>query len=179
MKSKLREEMRKYLVASGYLFICFCALLFYRAALLEHDGVHYALLSVAVVKALIVGKFLLIGDAIRTKLQRDPGGMPGRIAKRVLWLLLILILLTIAEELIVGWIHGQSLIEMESEFRSRSMSEMLAEVVLMALILVPMVATSELSEALGPGVLRRMFMGPANSRRQAAANPGAGDDGAQ
>jgi hypothetical protein len=179
LKSRLREEIVKYLIASAYLFVCFCALLFYRAALLEHDGVHYALLSVALVKALIIGKFLLIGDAIRAKLQPDPAGRLGRIAKRVLWLLLILILLTIAEELIVGWIHGQSMIEMESEFRSRSMSELVAEVVLMGLILVPLVATSELSQAIGPGVLRGLVMGSADRGRQVADKPGAGDDAAK
>jgi hypothetical protein len=179
LKSRLHEEIVKFLLASAYLFVCFCALLFYRAALLEHDGMHYALLSVAVVKALIIGKFLLIGDAIRARLQPDPGGMLGRIAKRVLWLLLILILLTIAEELIVGWIHGQSMIETTSEIRSRSMLVLMAEVVLMGLILVPLVATSELSQAIGPRVLRGLVMGPADSARPAADNPGAIDQAAK
>jgi hypothetical protein len=175
LKSRLHEEIVKFLIAGAYLFVCFCALLFYRAALLEHDGMHYALLSVAGVKALIIGKFLLIGDAVRARLQPDPAGMPGRIAKRVLWLLVILILLTIAEELIVGWVHGQSMIETESEIRSRSMSVLMAEVVLMAMILVPLVATSELSQAIGPGVLRGLLTGTANKAGRAADSPGAGD----
>src|SRR5687768_936270 len=77
LKSRLREELRNYLIVSAYLFICFGALLFYKAALLDHAGVHYLPLSVAVVKALIIGKFLLIGDAVRVRLQRPPGRVLG------------------------------------------------------------------------------------------------------
>jgi len=176
LKHKLREELRKYLIVSAYLFICFGVLLLYKAALLQDAGVNYLPLGVAVVKALIVGKFLLIGDAIRARLQRRPGRLPGRIATRVFWLLSILVLLTIAEELIVGSIHGRSLVEMESEFHARSMLELVAEVLVMGLILVPLVSVTELSQALGPGVLRNHFLQAADSGRQAAGNDGAGDN---
>jgi hypothetical protein len=177
LKSTLREELRKYLIVSAYLYICFSALQFYKAALLQDAGVHYLPLGVAAVKALIVGKFLLIGDAIRARLQRRPGRLAGRIAKRVFWLLVILVLLTIAEELIVGWIHGHSVAEMQSEFHTRSMLELVAEVVLMGLILVPLVATAEVSRALGPGVLRHYLLRPADSGRQAADHDHTGDHG--
>jgi hypothetical protein len=170
LKQRLLEELRNYLIVSAYLFICFGVLQFYKAALLQEAGVHYLPLGVAVVKALIVGKFLLIGDAIRARLQRRPGRLPGRIAMRAFWLLLILILLTIAEELIVGWIHGHSLVEMASEFHARSMSELVAEVFLMGLILVPLVSAAEVSRALGPSVLRRQLLQPADSGRRAAGH---------
>jgi len=177
LKQRLREELRNYLIVSAYLFICFGVLQLYKAALLEEAGVNYLPLGVAAVKALIVGKFLLIGDAIRARFQRRPGRLPGRIAMRVFWLLLILILLTIAEELIVGWIHGHSLVEMASEFHARSMTELLAEVLLMGLILVPLVSAAEVSRALGPGVLRSQFLRPANSGREAADRAGADGHG--
>lgn len=175
LKGKLRKELRNYLIVSAYLFICFGALLFYKSALLQEAGVHFLPLGVAVVKALIVGKFLLIGDAFRARLQRRPGHLPGRIAMRVFWLLLIVILLTIAEELIVGWIHGRSIAEFQSELQARSMLELMAEIVLLGLILVPLVATAEVSQALGPGVLRRQFAPPADSGRQAVDHDGARD----
>jgi hypothetical protein len=168
LKHRLREELRNYLIVSAYLFVCFGVLLFYRSALLQDAGAHHLLLGAAVVKALIVGKFLLIGDAIRARLQRRPGRLLGRIAKRVFWLLLILVLLTIAEELTIGWIHGHSIAETQSEFRARSMLELMAEVLLMGLILVPLVSAAELRQALGPGVLRRLFLRPADSARNAA-----------
>lgn len=154
VKEKLREELHKYLFLSAYLYVCFAILQLYKTTLLQDAGVQYLPLGVAAVKALIIGKFLLIGDAIRARLQRGPARLLRRIATRVLWLLVILILLTIAEELVVGWIHGQSFVEMQSEFRARSMLELVAEVMVMSLILLPLVAAAELNQALGPGVLR-------------------------
>jgi hypothetical protein len=177
LKHRLRDELRKYLIVSAYLYVCFGALQLYKAALLQDAGVHYAAWGVAVVKALIVGKFLLIGDAVQNRMRRHPQGLPGRIGKRVFWLLVILVLLTIAEELVVGWIHGQSVVEMQAEFHSRSMPELLAEMLLMLLILVPLVAAAEVSQALGPGVLRRQFLRAADSGRQAADHDGAGGHG--
>jgi len=172
LKHRLRDELRKYLIVSAYLYICFGALQLYKAALLQDAGVHYLPLGVAVVKALIVGKFLLIGDALRARMQLRPGRLPGRTAMRVFWLLLIVILLTIAEELIVGWIHGHSIAEIQSAFHARSMMQLLAEVLLIGLILVPLVATAEVSQALGPGVLRRHFLRAAEGGRQAAGHTG-------
>jgi len=157
LTQRLREELRKYLIVSVYLYICFGALQLYKAALLQGAGVHYAAWGVAVVKALIFGKFLLIGDAVQTRMRRRPQGLPVRIARRVLWLLLILVLLTIAEEWVVGWIHGQSVAEMRTAFHSRSMPELLAEMLVMLLILVPLVAAAELNQALGAGELRRLW----------------------
>ena len=173
LKFRLREELIKYGVVSAYLFAFFCVLEWYEAALLQDAGVHFLPLGVAAVKALVIGKFLLIGDAIQARLQRDSGRLPGRIAKRLLWLLVILALLTFAEELIVGWIHGQSMVEMQSELRARSLLESVAELSLMALILLPLVASAELNHALGPGVLKGLFL-----RSQSGARHGADTDSA-
>jgi hypothetical protein len=160
LKSRLREEMIKYGVVSLYLFVCFSVLQWYKAALLEGVGVHYVPVGVAAVKALVVGKFLLIGDAVSARLQGRTGSLLGRIAKRVAILLVILALLTVAEEFVVGWIHGQTSVAVAQELRARSLLELVAEMSLMGLILLPMVASSELSAALGAGVLRSHLLRP-------------------
>jgi hypothetical protein len=174
LKSKLREELHKYLIASAYLFVCFGVLQMYKTAVLQDAGVHYLPLGVAAVKALIIGKFLLIGDAVRARLQRRPGPLLGRVARRVVWLLVILALLTIAEELVVGWIHGLSIADVQTELRAKSMLERVAEVLLMGLILIPLVAAAELSHALGPGVLKGLFLRPQSGARHGADTDSAG-----
>lgn len=173
LKSRLHEEIVKYVVVSAYLFVSFGVLQLYKAALLQDVGVHYLPLGVAAVKALIIGKFLLIGDAVRARLQARSGRLLAHIAKRVVWLLVVVVLLTIAEELIVGWIHGHSIAEVQSELRARSMLELVAEVMLMALILVPLVAADEIRLVLGPNALRGLLLQLGNSGRQAADSNGA------
>jgi hypothetical protein len=160
LKAKLREEIVKYLAVSAYLFVCFGVLQWYKAALLQDAGMHYLPLGVAVVKALVIGKFLLIGDAIQARLQDGSAGLLGRIARRLAWLLVILVLLNFAEELIVGWFHGQSLEEIPTELRARSLLERGTEMALMGLIVLPLVAIGELNHALGPGVLKSLLLQP-------------------
>ena len=169
LKTRLHEEMIKYGVLSAYLFVCFGVLQWYKAALLEGVGVNYVPVGVAVIKALVVGKFLLIGDAVSARLQGQSASLLGRIAKRVAVLLVVLALLSVAEEFVVGWIHGQSSLAVAEELRARSLLEMVAEISLMGLILLPLVAAAELSAALGPGVLRGHFARPGSEGGQHAA----------
>jgi hypothetical protein len=158
LKSRLHEEIVKYLAVSAYLWVCFGVLQWYEATLLQGAGVHYAPLGVAAIKALIIGKFLLIGDAIQARLQGAAGTLLGRIAKRLGWLLVILALLTFAEEWVVGWIHGHSTAEIQVELRARPLLERVIQAALMGLILLPLVAVAELSRTLGPGVLLGLLL---------------------
>jgi hypothetical protein len=72
LKHRLREELRKYLIVSAYLYICFGALQFYKAALLQDAGVHYLPLGVAVVKALIIPNKAFMTERLVNWTLSDP-----------------------------------------------------------------------------------------------------------
>jgi hypothetical protein len=163
MNERLREELRKYLIVSVYLYVCFGALLLYKAALLSEVGVHSLAFGLAAGKALVLGKFLLIGDAARIGARGRARNLLHRIAQRSVLLLLLLVVLTLVEELIVGKVHGHSLAMTLTELGDKSVPEMLSHYLLMLLILVPLVAVQEISRAMGPGVLRGLFLGAADS----------------
>ena len=57
---RARNELIEYLAIASYLAVCFGALLFYKAAILESEGVETTRVALAIVKALILGKFVLI-----------------------------------------------------------------------------------------------------------------------
>src|SRR3954471_5670519 len=63
MKQKLEHELKEFAVISLYFYICFAAILFYKATVLQAEGIGYAPFGLAVVKALILGKFVLLGHA--------------------------------------------------------------------------------------------------------------------
>jgi len=157
LAGRLREELRLYAIVSAYLYICFGALLLYKASLLQDAGLHHLPVGVAAIKALVIGKFLLIGDAIRKAAQRQAQSLLVRVVTRVLWLLVILILLTMAEEMVLGAWHGQSIADIRADFHARSILESVAEVLLMLLILTPLVAVTELNQVLGPGKLNALL----------------------
>ncbi len=178
LKARLGEELNKYVIVSVYLTICFGALLLYKAALLQQEGVQYAHFGVALGKALIVGKFLLIGESLRVGRRLSSRVLAGRIAQRVLLLMLLLFLLTLAEEIVVGLIHGHAIAEIWAELGSKPLAEVLAEVLLMLLILVPLAVATELNRVLGPGTLRRLLTSAQpSSHGHAGTEPDAGGRG--
>jgi hypothetical protein len=58
LAQRARHELVEYLAISAYLFVCFGSLLFYKSAILRNDGIEFTAFSLALVKALILGKFI-------------------------------------------------------------------------------------------------------------------------
>jgi hypothetical protein len=155
----VREELRRYLIISAYLYVCFGALQLYKTALLREAGIAYLPLGIAAAKALILGKFLLIGEAERVGTRLRSRTLLQRIAHRVVALTALLIVFSVIEELVVGLVHGRPMAQTIADYH-RSAPEMLATVLRMVLILIPFVTATELNRALGPGTLRRLLLAP-------------------
>ena len=64
VRTKLIGEMEELAIVTGYLFIVFAVLLYFKSAILKSQGIHWIPWSFAAVKAVIVAKFILIGRAI-------------------------------------------------------------------------------------------------------------------
>lgn len=168
VKDRLRDELRKYLWVSAYLYVCFAALMLFEATLVASaSGTSVALPhGLALGKALILGKFLLIGEAAHVGERMRARSLLQLIAQRVGLLLVLLIVLTAVEELLVGRAHGHSFAQTLDEFWSQSMPELLAKCLLMLLILVPLVSVTEIGRALGPGRLLRMLRSPPDANTE-------------
>ena len=57
------DELREFAVVAGYLYVCFAAVLYLKAAILRAQSVAYAPLGLAAIKAAICVKFMLLGRA--------------------------------------------------------------------------------------------------------------------
>lgn len=143
LKERAHEELRNYAFVAAYLYVCFGAILFYKTALLQEEGVAFIPHGLAAVKALILGKFILIGEAVGVGSRVQPRSLVATIAVRTLLFFLLLIALSVVEELVVGKVHGRSLAETIAEFREHAGLETLATSVLVLLILVPLIAFKE------------------------------------
>jgi hypothetical protein len=159
-KERVREELRRYLAVSAYLYVCFAAILLYKAAILSGTGEHFLPLGLAAGKALILGKFILLGEAAGVGTRLRTRTLLQRILLSSVLFLALLVLLTIVEEIIVGLVHGHSLGQAVAATAQRSVPEVLASCVLMLLVLVPLVTVRQVSRALGPGALHRLLLGP-------------------
>ncbi|MDZ7652640.1 MAG: hypothetical protein U5L03_08890 [Burkholderiaceae bacterium] len=157
LKSRLREELVAYVQVSAYLYVCFGAVQLYKAAILGGAGVHYVPLGVALAKALVLGKFILVGGLLG---RHASGSMPTllhRVAVRSLLLLVFLAALTFVEELVVGMLHGHALAATLDELLGARLPEIAASLFLLLLVLIPLVTATELNRALGHVTLWRLL----------------------
>ncbi|MEE4145469.1 MAG: hypothetical protein V2I26_11760, partial [Halieaceae bacterium] len=70
----------------------------------------------------------------------------------------VLLVLTAIEELIVGWYHDKTVIQITDELLGRGWLENLAPILLMLLILIPLVTISEIFRQLGPEAFKRLWL---------------------
>jgi hypothetical protein len=157
VRERARDELRNYALVAGYLFVCFAVLWFYETTWTGGTNVMANLAAVAI-KALIFGKFILIGEAVGVGKNTRAPHLLGAIVAKSLQFLLLLIVLTIVEEVLVGLHHGSSVGQTLAEFERHSAVQMLAKCLLALFILLPLIAVKELSRTLGPGVLQNLLL---------------------
>lgn len=154
LAQRARRELIEYFGISAYLFVCFGALLFYKAAILRVEGIEFTAFGLALVKALILGKFILLLQAAKVGESGDRSGMLIlQILRNSFLFLILLLVLNTAEELIVGLFHGRAAREVLSEMADGTVSEAVAVCVLLLLVLIPYFSFRGLAARLGDGVL--------------------------
>jgi hypothetical protein len=164
---RMRHELSEYFMISAYLFVCFGALLFYKAAILESDGIEFAPFGIAIVKALVLGKFVLLLHALKIgEGKGGPGVLFADILKKSVLFLIFLIALTVIEEIVVGFIHGRTVMGVIGEIGGGTLQQALAASVLMLLILIPYFTFRVVAVRLGEGVLWKLL-----TERASAASP--------
>ena len=159
LKERAIEELHTFKVVASYLFACLAVLMFYESTLPGGAEAGVFNLGTAAIKAAILAKFLLLGQALGVgEKTRFTHLGPAIFAKSVqLWLLVIA--LSVVEELLVGWYHGKSFGATLADYESRSIAHMLAKSLVVLLVLLPLIATKESRLSLAHGVLRRILAG--------------------
>jgi hypothetical protein len=158
LAQRARHELLEYIGISAYLFVCFGSLLFYKSAILRTEGIESTAFGLALVKALILGKFILVLQAIKVG---ERGGTPGillvDILKTSLLFLIFLVALNAIEEVGLGLFHGRAAREVLGEMAGGTLSEAIAVCVLLLLVLIPYFSFRGLAFRLGDGVLWKHF----------------------
>ncbi|WEX78879.1 hypothetical protein PYH37_003816 [Sinorhizobium numidicum] len=150
---RAKRELKEYALLSAYLYVCFGALVLYKMAILGSQGVHFSAFGVPVIKALILGKFILLGHAVKLGERYGRLRLVSVIAYKAVLYLLLLIVLSIIEEAIIGLSNGRTIAVTLAEIGGGKLPEMLATSVIMLLILIPYLASREFAVALGEGRL--------------------------
>jgi hypothetical protein len=158
LSQRLRKELTEYLVIAAYLYVCFGALIFYKATVLQSDGIAFTAFGIAIVKALVLGKFILVLHALKIGEQKGGAGvLLADILKKSILFVIFLIVLTLIEETIVGYFHGRASREVLSEMAGGTLPQAFAVSILMLLILIPYFTFRGVGDRLGEGVLWKLL----------------------
>ena len=158
LAQRARRELYEFLVVSAYLYVCFAALIFYKASILRGEGIEFAALGLAIVKALILGKFLLLLEALKIgEDKRHARSALANILTKSLLFSLLLFAMTVVEELIVGHFHGRAIREVLREIAGGTWEQALAIAILLFLILIPFFGYQEIAARLGKGKLSKLL----------------------
>jgi hypothetical protein len=158
LAQRARHEMVEYIAISAYLFVCFGSLLFYKSAILRNEGIEFTASGLALVKALILGKFILVLQAVKVGERGDkPGILLVDILKTSFLFLVFLVLLNAIEEVGLGLFHGRAAREVLGEMAGGTLPEAIAVCLLLLLVLIPYFSFRGLAFRLGDGVLWKHF----------------------
>jgi hypothetical protein len=142
-----------------YLYIIFGAIILMKAAILRAHGIDFVPWGVAVVKAAIMAKFMLVGHALKLGDRTKAGPLIWPTLYGAVTFMLLLVALTVIEEIIVGLFHGRSAVSSLRELGGAHLQETGAAMIIIFLVLIPYFAFRVLAAALGGGRLMHMFFG--------------------
>lgn len=158
LRQKGLEEFKALIILTVYLWITLGAVILMKAAVLHGVGIPFVPWGVAIVKAAVLAKFLLIGRAMKFGESHTSGPLIWPMLHKAFGLLVMLVVLTIGEEVIVGLFHHEPAAATLRELAGSRLYEFMASILIVFLVLIPYCAIEVLNTALGDGRLARMFL---------------------
>jgi hypothetical protein len=157
LHQRAMHELKELLFITLYLYVTLGAVILMKTAVLHTQGVEFAPWGIAIVKAVVLAKFMLLGEAMKIGGRTTTGPLIWPTLRKAFGLLVLLIIMNIIEEAVVGLFHGKAIAASFGELFGPRLEETLAGYVIMLLVLLPYCAFRVLEEALGEGRLARMF----------------------
>ena len=151
------HELKELAIVTLYLYIILGAVILFKAAVLHTHGVSFTPWGIAIVKAVVLAKFMLIGRAMKIGERKTTSPLIWPTLQMAFAFLVLLIVMTVIEEAVVGLFHHQSIAASLGDFFGPRLEETLAGYLIMLLVLIPYSAFLVLGDAIGEGRLTRMF----------------------
>ena len=156
-KKRVVRELIRYWINVLYLAVFFGAFAWYRRFVLAGYGIDYLHYGGAIVEAMILGKVILIGEALGLSrgLENKPLIYPT-LHKAVVFTIFVGIF-AIVEEIIGAVLRGKGVAADLDALRGKDRNEILSRCLVMFLAFIPFFAFKELAMRLGEGTLGRLF----------------------
>lgn len=156
LKQRAYNEFKEFLIIAFYLWLIFFLLVLYKSVILN-ESISYLAHGVALINALVLGKFVLIARALHLGEQADEAPLVYPTLLKASLFSIMLACCKILEEAAVGLYHGKSFAESIAGVGGGTLKGILTLTLLMFVVLIPFFAWGELKRVLGEGKLAQLF----------------------
>lgn len=156
LKERIRHEVQEYLLYTLFLTLLFFAFTSYERILLDKYQDFYIPYGYCIIKALIMAKVIMIGDAINLGKRFSNQPLIVIVIYKTIVFCLFMLLLMVIETLTKGMIEGKNLQQMYEIFSERFVIDV-AQIVIMFFIFILFFSVLETSRVLGGTTLRDIF----------------------
>jgi hypothetical protein len=157
LRQRAMHEFTELAILTAYLYITIGAVILIKVSVLHDHNISYAPWGIAIIKAVVLAKFVLVGRAMKIGERYSTRPLIWPTLHKAFAFLVLLVVLTIIEEVVVGLFHHQTVAASLDELAGAKLDETLAGIVILFMVLIPYFAIRVLSEVLGEGRLARMF----------------------
>ena len=152
LKEKVLAELISYWVIVLYMAIFFGAFSTYRRLLLAHHGISYEDYGIAVIRALVLGKVVLVAETLRLGRGYEEWPLIVPTLHKTFLFTVCVAVFDIAEGLVRGLIGGLGPMGAVDGVMSRFNYEWLSRALVVFFAFLPLFAVRELRRVLGAGV---------------------------
>lgn len=166
IKKKVEDEAKKAFALTVYFGSWFCALAFLGATTLQNHPLSLSIFGIAIIKAGLCAKFMLIAQAIfPIRVSKTHGIIKSLFLESLLYILVVLGL-NYVEAGIEGLIHGKNFLDSMSSFGEKNPLHVLAMSLVYWLIVWPYLVLVGMKLALGTNATLAILFGRKNSSGQ-------------
>jgi hypothetical protein len=137
LRQRAEHELKELAIINAYLYVTLGAVMLLKTAALYTQGIAFAPWSIAIVKAVVLGKFVLLGNLAHVGGRDISAPLIWPTLRRSFAFLVLLVLLTIIEDVVVGLFHHQSIAASLGELFGARLQETLAGYLITLLVLIP------------------------------------------
>ena len=160
LKQKAYHELKQYVAIVVYLWLVFGLLLLYKSVILNEEHISYLARGIALINALVLGKFILIAKAFHLGDTADDAPLIYPTLLKSALFSIVLACCKILEDGAVGYYHGRSFSQSIADLGGGTLNGILTLTLLMFVVLIPFFGFGEVNRALGEGKLAKLFFRP-------------------
>jgi hypothetical protein len=158
LKQKAYQGIKEYLAISFYLWLVFGLFVLYKSVLLSEERFSLLAHGIALFNALALAKVLLIAQDLHFAEHFKDKPLIYPTLFKSLAFAVVLGCFKIVEEAGVGWYHGKSFSQSIAAIGGGTLNGILVFMAILAILLIPFFAFSELRRVFGADKLRKLLL---------------------